>query len=130
MDWGKNFLEDVMKKYYEYMTGPNCGRKPSGIDNEVYTISRILQNIGVDKEKDIHKLLVEANIYGYITYCEKKEIKPGLIWKYLASLRDFIKYLTRSDWCDLDSSRGIKIDIIIHEWQKNYKRNDKLYSHK
>ena len=125
-----HFLEDVMKKYYDYMTGPNRGRKPSGIDNEVYTIRRILQNIGVDTENDIHKLLIEANIYGYITFCEEKNTKPGSIWKYLASLRDFLKHLTRSDWCSLDSSRAVKMDIIIQEWQKNYKRKDKLYSHK
>ena len=115
--------QSILRSFYKYLTGPDCGRKPKGVAECIRDVKRIIIECGASQDinilfKDDSKSIRELYL---VKYCTTYKIKPQSIRKYLSSLSDFCKYLKKHD-------NGVNLSDVkitksnIKTWMKKYKR--------
>ena len=125
-------LEDYLRNFIDYMTGPNRGRKSTSVAEVARDVRRIFRKTGAKTCSDLLKEDLDFLHKTYIVnYCQEKNMKPGSIKKYLASLRDFVQYLIFKGGIPGDASVEylVKVDYQLSNWRKNYRKKDSLQRH-
>jgi len=123
-------VNKLITEFHKYMVGPNRGRKTRSVQGVVYDVRRALKIIGI---RDDLSSMFEDDDEGLLTFIdhyEKKKALPGSIKKYISSLRDFIKFLIQSRSHEFSVTKMIQTDTKLEQWRKNYRRRDRLQSHK
>ena len=112
------------------MTGPNRGRGEQSMTNEVYVIRRILKFVEVSNLINLKNVIDVGQLEAYVTKLLEKNTVPSSIKKYIGSLRDFLQFLTTQDQYCMDAASIAKTDTILSHWAKNFKKKDKVCTHK
>ena len=98
--------------------------------NEVYVIRRILKFVEVSNLINLKNVIDVGQLEAYVTKLLEKNTVPSSIKKYIGSLRDFLQFLTTRDQYCMDAATIAKTDTILSHWAKNFKKKDKVCTHK
>jgi len=121
-------VKQILDEFYNYMTGPDRGRKEKSVSSVVQDVKRILISVGAgmdinviyDKDTDT---LRNRYLNGV---CKERATSANSIRKYLYSLKDFSKFLKakKVEFVNLDYVNTAIQNIKM--WRKNFSKKAKV----
>ena len=127
-------VEKHLINFYNYLTGPDRGRKARSNIKVVQDVRRIFVAVGAvytisNIFKDPKKYLRDNYL---MSYCINRRTKAISIRKYLYSFMDFCKYLFAENIKieNVESEEINRVQLKVEAWRKSYLPVEKLHKQK
>ena len=119
-------VEKTLENFYQFLIGPDKGRKPRSVENVVGDVRRIFKIVAVDNVTALFRNDMNVLRKKYLnSYCVEKATEPGSIKKYIISIIDFVNFLiVMKVPIGIENDELVRCKLVLENWKGCYKKRD------
>ena len=119
-------VEKTLEDFYQFLIGPNKGRKPRSVENVVSDVSRIFKIVAADNVTALFQNNMNVLRKKYLnSYCVEKVTEPGSIKKCIISIIDFVNFLiVMKVPIGTEKDELVRCKLVLENWKGCYKKRD------